>query len=160
MLEELSKEHFKWIKKMKWTGSSKLSMLVLINSEIGEASNECREVEINDNFKYEIADIVLRILALMKEHNQEIPNINNLKVNKKIIKSIEEKTPLESMSVYIPKIAKAVKKELKGKSPWKSLNEMIKISYIIADIHGFDLNKTIKEKVNKNRKRGNKNRIV
>lgn len=74
MLNELAKEHYDWIENTNphWHNKTVLECLALIASEVGEAVNEARGKEITDNFKYELADIVLRVLDLSYQLNIDL----------------------------------------------------------------------------------------
>lgn len=145
---------------MNWTGASILSRLSLIGSEIGEASDECRLVELTDDFKLEVSDIVLRSIALMEEFEIEVEDINIIEVIEKHYKKFEGLTNLDSMAIFYEKLGSIIKKERKNKNIWKGLKTLVEYSYMIADINDFDLDEIIDIKIEKNAKRGNKNRII
>lgn len=64
-LSNVAKLHYDWVESMGWHKSStNLEKLALIASEIGEAVNECRGAEPTENLKYELADIMLRVIDL------------------------------------------------------------------------------------------------
>lgn len=64
-LANVAKLHYDWVESMGWhTSSTNLEKLALISSEIGEAVNECRGTEPTENLKYELADIMLRVIDL------------------------------------------------------------------------------------------------
>ncbi len=64
-LSNVAKLHYDWVENMGWhTSSTNLEKLALIASEIGEAVNECRGAEPTENLKYELADIMLRVIDL------------------------------------------------------------------------------------------------
>jgi len=63
-ITELAKQHHTWVETKGWHNKSTLECLALITSEVGEAVNECRGSKPTDNFKLELADIILRVLDL------------------------------------------------------------------------------------------------
>ena len=66
-LNEITDEHYAWLMQMGWTyGSTPLEQLALICSEVGEAVNECRQVQPTEKLGAELADIILRTLGFAK----------------------------------------------------------------------------------------------
>jgi len=63
-INEIAKKQFDWVDRMGWHNKTTLEALALIASEIGEAINECRGETPSDNFKTELADIILRVADL------------------------------------------------------------------------------------------------
>ena len=63
-INEIAEKQYDWVERMGWHNKTPLEALALIGSEVGEAVNECRGETPTDNFKYELADIVLRVSDL------------------------------------------------------------------------------------------------
>ena len=61
-----------WVIDMGWGNSTNLEKLAMITSEIGEAVNECRGNHQNDNFRLEVADILIRTLVLASSNDIDI----------------------------------------------------------------------------------------
>lgn len=80
MNEDLSfalvqEESRKFLKRMGWWKvKTPLESLALVASEIGEAANECRGEEPTEQFKEEIADIVLRCFGIAAEEGFDLSN--------------------------------------------------------------------------------------
>ena len=74
-----------WVTDMGWTKSSNLEKLALIASEVGEAVNECRGDEPGANFRFEVADIVIRTLDLASANGIDIEQAitDKMAINKK-----------------------------------------------------------------------------
>jgi NTP pyrophosphatase (non-canonical NTP hydrolase) len=60
-------EHWKWVEAMGWHTTSQLEKMALVASEVGEAVNELRGEVPTEKYKYELADIVLRVLDAAEE---------------------------------------------------------------------------------------------
>lgn len=71
-INELAKEQFEWVEAMGWHNKTVLEMLALVASEVGEAINECRHEDPTDNFKDELADIILRTIDIAETQNIDI----------------------------------------------------------------------------------------
>lgn len=72
-LNGLANKHAEWLMSMGWwKDKTPLEALMLVVSECGEAANEVRSNSPTDNFKTELADIVLRVLGIAAEHNIDI----------------------------------------------------------------------------------------
>lgn len=73
-INETARLHHQWIVEMGWTKekTSPLEQLALISSEVGEAVNEARGKELTENFKYEVADIVLRCFSLAERYDIDL----------------------------------------------------------------------------------------
>ena len=71
-LRDIQKEHYQWIKDMGWNNKTPLEELALICSEVGEAVNECRGEIPTENLGEELADIILRTLAVASGQNIDI----------------------------------------------------------------------------------------
>lgn len=64
----ITERHRAWLTRMGWVGHlSPLEMLALITSEVGEAVDECRGSFPTDKLPSELADIILRTLAMAAE---------------------------------------------------------------------------------------------
>ncbi|MDD4971871.1 MAG: MazG nucleotide pyrophosphohydrolase domain-containing protein [Paludibacter sp.] len=71
--EDLIYAHCEWVKSMGWwNNKTPLESLMLVVSECGEAANEVRCDTPTDKFRYELADIVLRVFVIAKEHDIDI----------------------------------------------------------------------------------------
>lgn len=74
-LKDISKEHFEWLKEMKWVGKkTPLEALMLIVSEVGEAANECRGEKPSNKLGSELADVILRTMGFAEEMGLDIEN--------------------------------------------------------------------------------------
>ena len=71
-INETAKEHYAWLETMGWNKTNALESLALITSEIGEAVNECRGENPTENFKVELADIILRTFGLAEQHGIDL----------------------------------------------------------------------------------------
>ena len=72
-LNDLRDEHAKFVKRMGWwKNKTPLESLMLVVSECGEAANEVRGDKPTENFGKELADIILRVLAIAAENNINI----------------------------------------------------------------------------------------
>ena len=61
---------------MGWVGSTTpLEQLALVASEVGEAVNECRGETPTDNFKFELADIILRVCGIAEYNHIDIEQV-------------------------------------------------------------------------------------
>lgn len=86
-LTNVAKLHYDWVESMGWHNSStNLEKLALIASEIGEAVNECRGTEPTENLKYELADIMLRVIDLQMLLGYDIELNLKHKVYKNILR--------------------------------------------------------------------------
>lgn len=54
--------HHNWVEQMGWHNTTQLEKMALVASEVGEAVNELRGIAPSPNYKYELADIVLRVM--------------------------------------------------------------------------------------------------
>ena len=64
-IDVLAEKQLSWLKEMGWVGKTTLlEDLMLVVSECGEAANEVRGETPTDNFKTELADIVLRVMGI------------------------------------------------------------------------------------------------
>jgi len=63
-INELAKSQFAWEEQMGRHNKTVLEALALIASEVGEAVNECRGDEPSLELSTELADIILRTVAL------------------------------------------------------------------------------------------------
>lgn len=64
-IDDLAEKQLKWLEDMGWVGNTTLlEDLMLVVSECGEAANEVRGEEPTDNFKTELADIILRVMGI------------------------------------------------------------------------------------------------
>jgi NTP pyrophosphatase (non-canonical NTP hydrolase) len=64
-IDDLAKKQLEWLKEMGWVGKTTLlEDLMLVVSECGEAANEVRGIKPTENFKTELADIVLRVMGI------------------------------------------------------------------------------------------------
>lgn len=63
----LAARQFAWVEEMGWHNKTVLEALALIASEVGEAINECRGETPTEEFKTELADIILRTVDLAAE---------------------------------------------------------------------------------------------
>lgn len=72
-INEISAIHHKWLVEMGWVGvTTPLEQLALVASELGEAVDECRGVEPTENFRYELADIILRTCGICENQGIDI----------------------------------------------------------------------------------------
>jgi NTP pyrophosphatase (non-canonical NTP hydrolase) len=72
-LNDLADRHADWLKSMGWwKNKTPIESLMLVVTECGEAADEVRGVTPTDNFKTELADIILRTLGIAAEHNINI----------------------------------------------------------------------------------------
>jgi NTP pyrophosphatase (non-canonical NTP hydrolase) len=84
-LNEVSKRHHVWLKEMGWVGvTTPLEQLALVTSEVGEAINECRGNQPTENLKYELADIILRVLGLAENQSIDMEKAIEEKISKNI----------------------------------------------------------------------------
>lgn len=163
MLAEIAKRHYEWVKQMNWHESSTLTKLGLIGSEIGESSDECRGLEPTLDLKFELADIVLRIIALTEQHNitlidYDIDNLHALYGDK-----FKGLNTIESLAVFSIPLGKAVSTHMSDENDplfWDHLLDIISYTYLLADSLNIDLNEVIQEKITKNINRGSKGRLV
>ena len=79
-INRIAKKQYKWVEHMGWHNKSNLESLALISSEIGEAVNECRDIQPSENFGSELADIILRTLDLAVVNKIDI----HLEIKKKM----------------------------------------------------------------------------
>lgn len=90
-IREFSKKHFAWVTSMGWVGNkTPLESLMLIVSECGEAANEVRGDQPTEHFGSELADIVLRTMALAEEMNVDLEAELILKMNHNLAKGKKE----------------------------------------------------------------------
>lgn len=69
LIDSLALKHWLWCESLGWHNKTPLESLALVGSEVGEAVNECRGEKPTDKFAEECADIILRTLDLMWDHN-------------------------------------------------------------------------------------------
>lgn len=62
---------FAWVEEKGWHNKTRLEYLALLSAEVGEAINEARNSEVDENYYFELADIALRLFDLA-----EIEGIN------------------------------------------------------------------------------------
>lgn len=87
-LNNLAKLQADWLKSMGWwKNKTNLESLMLVVSECGEAANEVRGAEPTENFKTELADIILRVLGIAEENGIDI----QLAVLQKMSKNLDLK---------------------------------------------------------------------
>lgn len=80
-LNEISKRHYAWLEQMGLLGNTTvLEQLALITSDIGKCVNECRDGIPTDKLKYELADLILRVLCVAETQNIDIENVINEKL--------------------------------------------------------------------------------
>ena len=73
MLNRFARFQHAWVDSVDWVESSTtLEKLALLCSEVGEAINECRGNEPTEQFGVELADVILRVLAVAEEHKIDI----------------------------------------------------------------------------------------
>jgi len=64
-IDTLAMMQLTWLKEMGWVGKTTLlEDLMLVVSECGEAANEVRGEKPTENFKTELADIILRVMGI------------------------------------------------------------------------------------------------
>jgi hypothetical protein len=164
-MQKIAETHYKWVVEMNWTKSSVLSKLTLVGSEIGEAADECRGSTLSDNFKYEISDIVLRILALTEEHAIPVGDLNLTPeyVNDLHTSTFKNLNNLDALSIFIVKLGHAISEYIRyglSNNFWKFLFSIIEYSYFISYKNNIDLNDVMQNKIAKNIIRGSKGRLV
>lgn len=72
-LATITDRHVAWLQRMGWVGNlTPLEMLALITSEVGEAVQECRGAQPTAKLPSELADIILRTLALAREQGYDM----------------------------------------------------------------------------------------
>lgn len=71
-VNDLAYMHHNWVEQMGWHTTTQLEKMALVTSEVGEAVNELRGVAPTPNYKYELADIVLRVMDAALEANIDL----------------------------------------------------------------------------------------
>lgn len=153
-ISSIAEKHYTWICKKKWNNSSLLEYLTLVISEIGEASNEVRGIKLSDNFKFELSDIILRILAISEHYS--------LGINETLFSTPEyinlHYSTLEQLGDLIPSVSQCISlyinlepneniDKLKLK---KELSDVIlKVCLIAENLH-IDIENAITLKMEKN----------
>ena len=86
-LNDLADRQADWLKTMGWwKNKTPLESLMLVVSECGEAANEVRGEFPTENFKTELADIILRVLGIAAEHDINIQQavLNKMSSNREL----------------------------------------------------------------------------
>jgi NTP pyrophosphatase (non-canonical NTP hydrolase) len=74
-IDHYSSMHHMWLRDMGWFGKTTLlEDLMLVVSECGEAANEVRGEAPTNNFKLELADIVLRVMGIAAKQGISLDN--------------------------------------------------------------------------------------
>lgn len=71
-MQDIIDRHWAWLQSMGYDQATPLEALALVTSEIGEAVNECRNGPPTREFGHELADIVLRVMGIAKQHNVDL----------------------------------------------------------------------------------------
>ena len=85
-LRDLAERQWAWVEARGWHNkNSPLEYLALIASEVGEAVNECRGEKVSENFPFELADIILRVVDMAEQYGFDIGHyvVEKMELNKK-----------------------------------------------------------------------------
>ena len=157
-LNNLAQKHFNWVEEMNWHNKTVLEALGLIASEIGEAAYEYLDDVPTDHFGEELADIMLRTLDLAcwqkVNLNKEIENINIEWKHQNIPKMF-----MQLMYEFGNLINTSRKKEL-DESFNQAITKFTKGIIEIALFSNINLEKEILLKMEINKKRGTRGRVI
>lgn len=72
-MTEIIDRHWAWLQAMGYDRTPALEALMLVVTEVSEAAQECRyQTEPTREFGHELADIVLRVMGIAKQHNIDL----------------------------------------------------------------------------------------
>jgi len=90
-LNKIAKKHNEWVEEMDWHNkASRMELLALVGSEVGEAVNEVCGENPTNNYPGELADIILRVLDMMVEEELDPEDVLISKIRKNIDKGKDE----------------------------------------------------------------------
>ncbi|MCK5605857.1 hypothetical protein KAR91_28430 [Candidatus Pacearchaeota archaeon] len=166
-LGEIATKHFNWIESVGWNNGTVLEKLALVASEVGEAIDECRGSEPTSEFATELADIILRVVAISESYSIDIHYkvLANKFTNKGRPLNFVGKyeTVLEKTSVLISAVAKAIN-ECRGSEPTPEFGTKLAIIIIIvleiARSENIGIMQKILDKMAVNEKRGTRGRVI
>lgn len=157
-INELAQTHYQWVEKMNWHNKTTLESLALIASEIGECAYEYMDDKATSNFGEELADIMLRVLDLGHLNNVDLnKEINNSTVNWRY-----KDIPKMFMQIFYEfgELTNTARKETLGDNFHQSLGLFSKHVIEFAIFNKIDLEKEILLKININKQRGTRGRII
>ena len=167
-LNHIAKKHFNWIDSVGWNNGTVLEKLALVSSEIGEAVDECQGPTPTPEFAIELADIILRVVAISESFSFDIQvkvslNYHNDRNGCGADRTIKFGSVLEKMSVLTSVLGKAIN-ECRGSEPTlefaTKLAEIIILVILIARSVNIDIEKKVLEKMAVNEKRGTRGRVI
>ena len=91
-LRAIAATHHAWTGKWGWhTSTTTLEKLALVASEVGEAVNECRGAVPTAEFRFELADIVLRVLDIAECEGIDLEDAILAKMEKNLTRDLRHK---------------------------------------------------------------------
>ncbi len=162
-LNEIGNKHFLWVQKMNWHTTTDLECLALILSEVDEAYREIDQNNLEE-YAFELADIVLRVLDLAKRHGYSI-DVENIEKDT-TIKQIEinqyrvqNEHDLAQLAFFIGRNVNYCREAETNPQLRNNLMIMIQKTILIAQKNKIDLIDKLETKLIKNELRGKINRL-
>jgi hypothetical protein len=162
-LNEIGEKHFNWVNKMNWHTTTDLECLALILSEVDEAYREIDQNNLEE-FAFELADIVLRLLDVAKRHDYTI-DIDNIEKDEDIkeikidSQKIQNEHDLAQLAFFIGRNVNYCRSNESNPKIERNLMKMIEITILIAQKNKIDLFNHLEQKIIKNEQRGKVNRL-